>query len=182
MKAEKGREDLESLKKVYKQKKRQLVELEHKKANHIFEDAQSSEFEDFNAYWDKRYETFNEEVKALENELVQRHKEDLVEFMSRIEDILPQRPKESSEILNLRKIEENLVKCQRFREAQQVVDKIKDKEIDVIEKFKTNKDELAEKHLQQFTKKQNLELDALRVKIQQKRNELDSQRVSELER
>jgi len=51
-----------------------------------------------------------------------------MEFMERIEDILPQHPKETSDMLNLRKIEENLVKLHRFKEAQQVVDKIKVKE------------------------------------------------------
>ena len=105
-----------------------------------------------------------------------------MEFMERIEDILPQNPKETSDMLNLRKIEESLVKLHRFKEAQQVVEKIRDKEYEVLDKFKQSKDELAEKHLTQFTKKQNLELEALRKKIQAKRDNLDSQRISELER
>ena len=169
-------------KKGYKQKKRELVELEHKKANHIFEEAQSSEFEDFNRYWDSRYNDFNEQVRILEDELIQRHKQEQMEFMERIEDILPQHPKETSDMLNLGKIEENLVKLHRFKEAQQVVDKIKVKEDECQEKFKQSKDELAEKHLHQFTKKQNLELEALRKKIQAKRDNLDTQRITELER
>jgi len=92
---------------------------------------------------------------VLEDELIARHKSELMEFMERIEEHLPQAPKESSDMLNLRKVEENLVKLHRFKEAQQVVDKLKEMEIEVMEKFKQQKDELAEKHLHLFTRKQN---------------------------
>ena len=90
---------------------------------------------------------------------MQRHNVELEEFKSRVQDFLPQKAKESSEMLNLRKVEENLVKLQRFKEAQQVVDKLNEKEIEVNRKFMEDKEQLAEKHVVQFKKKQNLELD-----------------------
>ena len=66
--AEKLKENIEQMKLDFKNKKRILVQLQHKKANQIFEEAQSSEFEEFNAYWENRYKEFDEQVGVLEEE------------------------------------------------------------------------------------------------------------------
>jgi len=55
-------------------------------------------------------EDFRDQAEKLEYEMVENHKAELVEFIEAIINNLPEAPKETSEILNLKKIEISLVK------------------------------------------------------------------------
>ena len=54
--------------------------------------------------------SFRESDIQLEEEMIEKHKEELIEFVETLDQSLPQQPKDSTELLNMRKIEYNLVK------------------------------------------------------------------------
>ncbi len=53
---------------------------------------------------------FNEEAKKLEQDMEEKHQAELEDFISTIDEQFPGKPKDSSELLNMRKIEKRLVK------------------------------------------------------------------------
>lgn len=78
------------------------------------EEAHVNEFNKFNEFWDKRMLEFNEQAQLIEEQMIQRHQEELEKFMEELENALPLKPKDSSELINLRKIEELLAKQEEY--------------------------------------------------------------------
>ena len=72
------------------------------------------EFNEFNKFWDKKMYEFAEEGFKIENEIIEKHKEDLIKFEEELEKSIPIKYRENSEILNLRKIEGALVKQREY--------------------------------------------------------------------
>ena len=82
--------------------------------------AHLEEINDFNKYWDNKMMDYQKQAERMENETLQRHQAEVMEFEEEIEKSLSQCKKESGEIINLRKIEETLAKQQKYIEAHKV--------------------------------------------------------------
>ena len=66
---------------------------------------------------------FNEQAQLVEEQLIAKHQEDLKKFLEELEMSIPTRPKDSAELLNLRKIQETLAKAKEYIEAHKVQQK-----------------------------------------------------------
>ena len=55
---------------------------------------------------------FNDEAGLIEQEMIKRHQEELAKFEDELNKSIPTKPKDSAELLNLRKIEESLARQQ----------------------------------------------------------------------
>lgn len=53
---------------------------------------------------------FDEEAKKVEQELIMRQEQEYRQIQEELDKTIPYKPKESSEVLNLRKIEEHMAK------------------------------------------------------------------------
>lgn len=62
------------------------------------------ELEHFNKFWDKKMEEHHAEGQRLEKEMSDRHQEELRTTREELEKQLPLKLKESSDLLNLRKM------------------------------------------------------------------------------
>jgi len=60
---------------------------------------------------------FDEEARKIEQELIDRQKEEFSKVQDELEKAIPFKPKDSSEVLNLKKIEEHLAKQKNYVEA-----------------------------------------------------------------
>jgi biopolymer transport protein ExbB/TolQ len=80
---------------------------------------------------------------------------------------LATRHKDSSELMNLRKIEENLAKQEDYLEAHKVQKQIEILERTEFEKWNFNRLNKIRNLLQQLRNKQETELSAIRQKIEQ---------------
>jgi len=67
-------------------------------------------FIEFNMKWDNNMREYEEEGKKLEDILIKKHFEAFQQMEEELEKSTPQRAKDSADLLNLRKREENLVK------------------------------------------------------------------------
>lgn len=72
------------------------------------EEAHVTEFNQFNEFWDKRMLEFNEQAQLIEEQMIQRQQEELAKFLEDLDNALPVKPKDTAELLNLRKIEQLL--------------------------------------------------------------------------
>ena len=55
---------------------------------------------------------FNSEAGSIEQEMIKRHQEELAKYEDDLNKSIPTKPKDSAELLNLRKIEESLARQQ----------------------------------------------------------------------
>jgi hypothetical protein len=107
-------------------------------------------------------ESNQEAVAAMEAEnqaQLEKHRQDL-------EENLPQRPKMSSEYLNLKKIEENMVKQKKFAEAHQIQQKALQLEQEEIEKHLQLRQKKIVQSEQKLMHQQTIALNSLKKKCE----------------
>lgn len=68
------------------------------------------DFVEFNLAWDNKMREYQEEATKLEEVLINKHLEALQKMTEELEESIPKKQKDSAELLNLKKREENLVK------------------------------------------------------------------------
>ena len=79
-----------------------------------YEESHLAEFNQFNEFWDKKMIEFNEQAMAIEEQMINKHQQELAKFLEEIENSLPTRPKDSTEMLNLRRIQESLARQKEY--------------------------------------------------------------------
>jgi acyl-CoA reductase-like NAD-dependent aldehyde dehydrogenase len=82
----------------------------HQAKKEELERAFKEEVKNFNAEWDSIQRQYEQDIVRAEAELIERHKEEVAAEEQLLLQSLPSKPKESPELINLRKIEENLAK------------------------------------------------------------------------
>ena len=68
------------------------------------------EFREFNDFWDRKMADFNEQAQGIEEQTILRHQEEMERFLEELERAIPKKPKDSTELLNLKKIQLSLAK------------------------------------------------------------------------
>lgn len=162
------------------QQNSELQQLEENYLNDIF---------NFNQEWDQKLNFFNQSAKETEEEINTRHQQELEAFMRKEEEKLPKIVKFSPECLNIKKIESELVRLEkyviklikfRYDDAHYLKtkrEKIERAEIDRFEKENTEKLRLK---CEILTHKQNLERSALRQKLDTEFELMKKQKETEL--
>lgn len=72
--------------------------------------AWDQELESFNKFWDDKLNQFGQDSKAMEEDLKKKHWEEQEKTKEHLNATLPVKVKESSDLLNLRKMEEHMAK------------------------------------------------------------------------
>lgn len=95
---------------------RELWEMgqRHKKEQDELAKANADEMASFNAFWNKRAADIESEGKKSEEEMGARHKQEQADERKQFEVHFSPKLKESSELLNLRKMEEHMVKQKKY--------------------------------------------------------------------
>lgn len=60
---------------------------------------------------------FEQEATKVKEQILQRHDEELRQFQDELENSIPVKPKDSAELLSLRKTEEQLAKQEKYVEV-----------------------------------------------------------------
>lgn len=74
------------------------------------EQAHLEEFNGFNQAWDDKMKNYENNAKEEENRIEGKHREEFELITAQVQNKLPEKPKPSSEVLNLKKIQANLAK------------------------------------------------------------------------
>jgi len=97
----------------------EIKQMEDLKSKHLslkleVEQAHMEEFNGFNQAWDQRMNEFEQKSKEDQEKMENKHQEEFSEMTEQIKTKIPEKPKPSSEILNLKKIQMNLVKQKEY--------------------------------------------------------------------
>ena len=97
----------------------EMKQMEDLKSSHLsmklqVEQAHLEEFNGFNQAWDDKMRAFEDHAREEEEKMEAKHKQEFETATSQILSKLPERPKPSSEILNLKTILGNLAKQKKY--------------------------------------------------------------------
>lgn len=83
-----------------------------------------TQFDEFNKMWDHLIQEHVEQMKKIEQEMIDAHDEELFKFDEEVDKLTIPKPKYSKDILNLRHMLNNIIKAKKYDEAQDVSDKL----------------------------------------------------------
>ena len=112
--AEKSRVKIESLEKEHDERELFEMHQRHKKEMSDLLKSNQDTLAAFNDFWNKNEDDINNEAKQREKEMLERHKNEQNETLKELEVQYSPKVKESSELLNLRKMEEHMVKQKMY--------------------------------------------------------------------
>ncbi|CAD8203523.1 unnamed protein product [Paramecium octaurelia] len=114
MQADAAQKRIVELKKQLVQRRRKEMQQAHSQQEQEIERAHLDDFNQFNQFWDQKMQTFNDEASAVEQELLNKQQNEYNKVSEELESTISQKPKESSDVLNLKKREEYLAKQKKY--------------------------------------------------------------------
>ena len=146
------------------------------------EETQSAEFQNFNEFWDKKIQEYEEEAEKIEAQMLQKHKNELTNLETELTQSLPLKLKISPQRLNYLKIIDNLAKQKEYAEAHKIkliADALENKERDEALQQREFK---IKNMLTQTQYKHHQEIQVLQKRRGTARDELNKNRSIELEK
>lgn len=138
---------------------------------------------DLSAIWDRRMAEFEAHASGLQNTLAEKHREEHNAYFERIQrETEPRTVKWSAELLNLRKIEDALVKQKNYAEARDLKNRLVQMEAKEHALWKAKRDVKNASLDHQFLQKQQLEMGGLLKRIKAGREEQRLSKEHEMER
>lgn len=145
------------------------------------EEAHMLEFQQFNMIWDKKMADYEQNAEELVEAMKERHAAELRDFQRKLmsKEI---KPKFSTDLLNLRKIQDTLAKQKDYAEAHKMKLKADALEAWELEKWHNQRQQDLLQRETKFKHVKQQELLALQKRIQSGREEQKKQRHQDLER
>lgn len=140
------------------------------------------EFQQFNAAWDAKMEEYEQRATELLEAMRQRHILDHQEFGRKAAAEPPRKPKFSTELLDLRRIEVTLARQGEYAEAQKVKLQADATEAAELERLGEARQQQLASAEAKLVARQEHELNALRQRIQSGAEEQRKARQQDLER
>ncbi|EAR82697.2 hypothetical protein TTHERM_01093630 (macronuclear) [Tetrahymena thermophila SB210] len=158
-----------------------VVEKNKEEINEL-EQLNLQQFNEFNEIWDQIIDEHVQKLKQLEENMVQQHQQEIIVKEQELQQIQPGKCKYSKEILNLRFVLENLIKCKKYGEAHEVKERLAKLEKQEEEKWVKVHEQKIEKKREQIVLKQKQEMEALQVRLENSLQEKIKIRTLELEK
>lgn len=165
----------------------ELKRVESIKSKHLsqkleIEQTHLEEFNAFNKIWDDKMRDLEGKCKDQEEMMENKHKQ---EFDTRTEEFNKRtsaNAKPTAEILNLKKIQDNLARQKDYAEAHRVQMKVQQLEGEEQARWTDERDQKRSFMQTQLMKKHGMERNAFQKKVQSQLDTLKKQRAVELER
>ncbi|EGR28522.1 hypothetical protein IMG5_173780 [Ichthyophthirius multifiliis] len=180
--AELAKRRLQELKLEFERRSKDETKQRHLNEKQEIEKAHLNEYNEFNEFWDRKMLEFNQEAEKVEKETIERHQEEMNKFQEEIEQQITQKPKDTPELLHLRKMEEQLAKQQEYMEAHQIQQRIFTIEKEEFEKWNYQRQIKLKNLMQHLRLRQQNEISALRQRIISGQDEQKKIRNQELEK
>merc|ERR1719453_153374 len=149
----------------------QAISSRQETEQHGVQEAQMMQAMEFNAAWSQNMTEFERQARDIEEQAIAKHEEEFAAYQKQLLTKEPHSYKFSRELLLMRKSVESLAKQSRFEEAHKL--KVKADQLEKWERMKLDnehKTHIATKELQ-MRQQQQLQLEALRRRIQRGREE-----------
>ena len=142
----------------------------------------SNEMENFSTHWFNKINSYQEECKQMEQELIEHNKKSLDEYHEYLKETIPEKPKDSTKLINIKSTIENLAKLEEFKDAHQMQQRAFELEKQEQEKWTQERNKLIENKLDHKVKLHQNEYTNLRKRILVGLDELELQRKAEYDR
>ena len=145
------------------------------------ESSYEEELKQFNDDWEDRMQKYKAKCQEDEDQLNQRQANEKETTTKTLEETIPIIPKHSSEFLNLKRIQDTLVRNKEYKEAHAIQQKMV--ELEEIEKQSWGEDRLTkiQQNLAALAKRQENEISSFRQKAKNGFEELKKQKAAKLE-
>lgn len=146
-------------------RKKKDIEERHSSEQRMLEENYQRDILEFNSIWDDKSRELEERAKKEEDELNETHQREEKELYENIEHTLPRVLKYSKEYLDLKQVEANLVKQERYIEAHFIKTKCEALVTKENSKFSLERNDKIKIKLEQSNKKQQNEKNQLKQKF-----------------
>ncbi|CAD8187907.1 unnamed protein product [Paramecium pentaurelia] len=154
----------------------------HQDEKQLIDKAHFDEFNQFNIFWDEKLKQFDSEANNAKDEILSRHQIELTSFLEELDITIPLKPKDSAQLLKLRKTEEQLAKLENYKEAHMIQQRILYLEKEEFNKWNHTRQNKIRNLIQQLRQKQIIELNALQQRILSVQEELSKNKSQELQK
>ena len=186
MEAEMAKNRIEELKMQEAQRQLEQLMLKQQQDRLQIEESHTNEYQLFQQEWDQRLSQKEQEHMQLIQQLDERHQKELEDNRNELDQRVPVNFKHSSELLNLKKIQDQLVRQQEYAEAHKVQAKIIELEKEEQIKYGQVREKKIVAAETLIIQKQQQQMNALRKKcentLHEERNERDDQHNKMLQR
>jgi hypothetical protein len=169
------------LKKQVQKRKREIIAQRQQAEVVEIEKAYEDEIQAHNSAWQEKMNQFRQSCKDAEDQVIKKQSNEFETTKKSLEDSIPIIPKHSPEILNLKRIQDTLVRNKEYKEAHFVQQQI----IELEEKSKLSWGLDRESKIQQslnfLLKKQENEISSFKQKVLAGAEELKKMKVIEHE-
>lgn len=152
--------------------------LQENKNEEIFKDS----IEKVSSDWDSKLEKLEQHFVDMENQMIERQKQELSNYVDMLEKSLPNNFKQSVTLLNLKQVQQNLVKQKNFVEANETKAQILALEAEEADKWAKKRAEKISVQEAQLIQKHKKEREAHEKRVQSAFNELNIERNKEISR
>jgi len=179
--AEAAKRKLQSLYEEMDTKKLQQVRSQQLQDVVQAEEAHQLEFQEQRDLWEDRLRECEAQAEAQMSELELKHRQQMRELAAFVVERLPPAPRPSSELLNLAKIEASLIKKQDYLEAKKVARRISTLQEEEQAKWDLQRRRKLEAEEGALLRRQQVEQDALQIRLQSGYNQLSKERSQAIE-
>ena len=182
--------------------KKQDLSQKHQVENEKLESIFKSEMNELESKYQKFFNDLEEKSKIMEEKLNEKHQNEMEELYNFLDTKLPKNIKHSKKFLDLKNMELNLAKQQKYKEAQRIKKQCEDIEKldsekfnrEISDKIKSQSIKTANRHLneknsfkkrielewEEAKKKKDSEVQVIVLRYKNRKSELENQQKSEV--
>ena len=179
--AESTKRRIAQLKKQEERAMIQALEAQQESERSEIEDTHILEFQEFLKAWDERIKAQGQHTQEQIDNLTALQQEEQQQLADKLDKELPLKPKPSSELLNLMKIQQALAKQKAYGEAKAVKKKIRQIESNELKMWNAEKNKKIAWQQAHLEKRQEGRMNALKIKLKAAEGELEKAKVLEIE-
>lgn len=164
------------------QRQQDRLSAEQQSERQTLEEAHMEELQRTSDFADEKLVEFERQAAVLQEELVEKHHQELKAYMAKLEGAEPRMPRWSKELLRERKVQETLGKLGRYSEAAQVKVQADELEAKEHKEWGAKRQARSAALETQFRQKQQLEMSGLQQRIESGRKEQVAAKKKEMDR
>lgn len=180
--AQEAKEKVIELKRELVLTHRKLLEENHQQEVEGLMESQVKEMSAFNQFWDQKIGEFEQEAYNIENEMIERHREEGMRVEEELRRVVPMKKKMSTNHLNYKRAFEALIKRKDYLEADKMKNLCNELDKEELTKAYQEKEQRIKFFLNQLEHRHKNELNVLHKRIGTGREELLKAKVMELEK
>lgn len=181
LEADKVYQRILELKKQVQKRRNQTLHMRQQHEVSDIEAAYQDELKAHNGQWQEKLALFKQSCKDAEDQLLQRQSVEFETAKQSLEESIPVIPKHSTELLNLKRIQDTLVRNKEYREAHYVQQQMIDLEEKLKQTWGQDRDSKIQQNLSALSKRQENEISSFKQKILAGAEELKKMRAVEYE-